>query len=441
MSLPQHPLPQAHFLLSSPKTIIVSGAGIAGLTFAVALSHHCAEASVKKPKVIIYERDSRENRVGREGYSLSLRADGPDGGGVGVLDRLGLYDRVRRVSVNADDDVARRGQFHVWDRDFDHPLLNFFATAAQSHKPILADNMRIRRNALQRLLADAAVETGAEIHWDAGVTDARRGPDDKMLVSVSDNSEGQVCDLLVAADGSRSRLRSALLHKEPDLVRLDYTGYYMCSGTAGFKTREEIPPPLDRHWGVVIGVGGTGLFVSPVDDKSVLWGLSRRNRDPQPTLRPPLDPKNLKLLVQTSLDLAQGFPPVVSDLISRTDPNTLIQFNAMDRPAFANIPLRHGPVVWIGDATHAVSPFAGYGANLALMDAWDLAAALTQPASPSLAEAVARYDQVAIPRAGRVLKMSHWNIALMHAAGWRLLLWRIWLKVFNLLGPFLMRFA
>ena len=87
-----------HFLFS--KTIIISGAGIAGLTLAVALSQRFPEvdghAQTRRPKIVIYERDSRKERLGREGYSVSLRTDSKPGG-IQVLDFLGLYERVQEV--------------------------------------------------------------------------------------------------------------------------------------------------------------------------------------------------------------------------------------------------------------------------------------------------------------------------------------------------------
>ncbi|KIX00038.1 uncharacterized protein Z518_10965 [Rhinocladiella mackenziei CBS 650.93] len=409
---------EATYFLSS-NTIIIAGAGIAGLTFCIALAHHFPGAS--RPKVIVYERDSYEIRIGREGYSLSLRTDNRPGG-IQVLDFLDMYERVRAVSVNAEDATEERGRFNIWDQNF----RSIFRFPMQPFGPKKLTGMRIRRNALQKVLAEAAAEAGAEIHWGTAVNDAQSTEDGKMRVSLSDGRT-ELCDILIAADGSRSKIRSVLRPND----RLDYTGYYTWGGTTRFAHRGQIPKPVDRDWGVLLGGKGIGLFVSPVDDKSVLWGLSRASREPQERLRYPILQERLNELMEESTKVAANFSPVVKDLIAATDPSTVMQVNAMDRPPFPHLPSTYGPVIWIGDANHAVSPFAGNGANMAIMDSWDLASCFKK--THTLEEALAAYDQISVPRARRVLKVSRWSIDLAHATGLKLILYKIVIRIMGYL--------
>ena len=79
-----------------------------------------------------------------------------------------------------------------------------------------------------------------------------------------------------------------------------------------------------------------------------------------------------------------------------------------------------------------MSPFAGNGANLALMDAWDLASCLKSAAS--LDEALKAYDAIAVPRAQGVLTISRWSIDIGHASGWKLLLYKFVLHIASFLG-------
>ncbi|OCT44686.1 hypothetical protein CLCR_06268 [Cladophialophora carrionii] len=220
------------------KTLIVAGAGIAGLAFALALARQFpgSSTSAVKPKVIIFERDSFEERIGREGYTLSLRTD-HNAGGIQVLDRLGLYEKVKNVSVNAKDMAAEPGGFHVWSPDF-RPFLRL-ATAPIGPNRLVG--MRIRRNALQKVLAQAAADSGAEIYWGTAVMNVELSKDGGVNVYLSDGSVVRG-DILIAADGSRSKL-GFLLRPNHDL---DYTGVYCWSGIAKYASPEAVPKPVNR---------------------------------------------------------------------------------------------------------------------------------------------------------------------------------------------------
>ncbi len=117
----------------------------------------------------------------------------------------------------------------------------------------------------------------------------------------------------------------------------------------------------------------------------------------------------------------------------------------MDKPAFAHsagyvqvpaLKKLEGKVIFLGDANHAVSPFAGNGANLALGDAWTLAESLLKDSSGNvcgfeqlLTAATKKYDAVAVGRARKVVKMSHMNISIMHSKGWVTYMWMLVLRV------------
>ena len=163
----------------SGKTIVVAGAGISGLSFTIALSQNFPP-NHPPPRITIYERDSEENRIGREGYTLSLRTD-VRSGGVQILDRLGLYESCRDVSV------MQAGAMHVWNRSFKDSLLRV-SVEPVGEKGLLA--MRIRRNALQKVLADAAAKSGAEIVWKSGVVGAERQEDGGIKVELSKGKKG-----------------------------------------------------------------------------------------------------------------------------------------------------------------------------------------------------------------------------------------------------------
>lgn len=115
---------------------------------------------------------------------------------------------------------------------------------------------------------------------------------------------------------------------------------------------------------------------------------------------------------------AKAFDPIHEHLVAHTDPSTVMVFNALDRPPFAHDLSATGNVVFLGDANHAVSPFAGNGANMALRDGWDLAESLVS--AVELQEGVNEYDKRSMPRSLDTLKMSRWGITMAHSQGWRL---------------------
>ncbi len=99
------------------KKIIVSGAGIGGLAFAIALHKKwssTAAATTPAPSITIYEREE-ESQSHREGHALSLRAD-PLSGGVQALQRMGLLDEVLDVSITGRR--PEQGGFCFWDKDW-----------------------------------------------------------------------------------------------------------------------------------------------------------------------------------------------------------------------------------------------------------------------------------------------------------------------------------
>lgn len=112
-------------------------------------------------------------------------------------------------------------------------------------------------------------------------------------------------------------------------------------------------------------------------------------------------------------------------MVRATDPSTLSLSNAMDKQPF---PHRDGApsVIFIGDSNHAMSPFAGNGANMALLDGWELAEQLCT--CTSLSSALAAYDKSSMTRSKSAIRMSHWSISMAHATGLKLFAYKLFLR-------------
>lgn len=373
------------------------------------------------PHITIYERDTKVDSIGREGYSLSIRSDKLSGG-MQALQKQGLLDSLLAESITGVQENP--GTFVLWDRHFKEIV----RMSTKKNDSLPAPSMRIARRVLRRQLVEAVLEKDQKILWDSAVTSARELGDGRVQIELS-NGKTDECDLLIAADGSRSKIRATL---RPD-DNLSFAGVVCVSGDAKFAAEEGgIPKPVDRDWGSLLGGNGTGVFVSPVDDRSAIWSLSYLSPSPRPKL-PEHSSENEELLKE-ALELSKPFAEPLQTLIKATSLNTLSVLNASDKQPFRhNLDSR---VVYIGDANHAVSPFAGNGANLALMDGWDLAEQLCKVGHDGkFSRALEEYDALSVPRAKKAVDMSHRSIAMAHATGWRLYfsLWLLWILSFFIL--------
>ena len=69
----------------------------------------------------------------------------------------------------------------------------------------------------------------------------------------------------------------------------------------------------------------------------------------------------------------------------------------------------------IGDAAHVMPPFAGEGANMAMLDALELSESLTSDDHLSIKQAISKYEKNMLPRASTAAKESLENGEKMHS--------------------------
>ncbi|PTB58307.1 hypothetical protein M431DRAFT_517861 [Trichoderma harzianum CBS 226.95] len=362
------------------KNIIIAGAGISGLSFTLAI-RQLWPAGLEPPHIVIYERDSDAVPPGREGYSLSLAGFDETGGLYAARD-LGILDEVLNHATQG--------------------LGNQFVFKVMKFKPaagLPTAGIRIARKNLRKVLTNA-VGPG-QIKWNTACVDAKKLPNGKMLVTLSGDH--------IPAD--KSTTECDLLIIKPDDTP-QYAGVMQKGGLAVFPNG--IPQPVDKNWGMLLSAGkGMACFLSPYDETSVAWGISYR----APTIEEPLKLSGLEdaqQVINDCKELGKEFPEPFQSILDATDPKDVSRLAARDKQPFSH-DLSLGPVIFIGDSNHAVSPFSGYGASLALKYGWDLSMQLCK--AKSLAEAVKAYDAISVPRANKVLKESHQRIDMGHATG------------------------
>ena len=434
-----------HFL--SGKTIIIAGGGVAGSAFAASLQslwhQNRATASSLPPSLIIYDRDQEDIHKQREGYSLSLTAN-EGTGGLLALQRVGLVNQVVGAAVSG---LEGKGCFKLWGPDWSEQV----AFRQPIPEGLPASNVRIARKELRRVLHESC-KLGCGVRWNRrcvatarlpngrlGVKVVRgmpeqEGPDDEAIDIGEDDGDVEMveCDLLVAADGAHSELRQAL---RPEEI-LKYSGAVLRGGLSRFDNNS-IPKPLDEDWGFAVSGTGVTCFCSPVDANSLVWtvGNLESKRIPRLDLE---DEQQVEDLISQARELGKMFHEPFSTVVDHTDRSTVMCINAEDKLPFSHSAkqLSDAPIVFIGDANHALSPFAGVGANLALWDGYDLARCLVNGGDDqscsvdndnggNLLRAVEAYDAVSVPRATKVVENARKKLMLGHSTGWKY--WLFWL--------------
>lgn len=337
-----------------------------------------------------------------------------------ALQKLGLLEPMLRASLTGIGD--NNGGFAIWDKDWNE-LLKLRPKSSDPTLPV--PTMRIARKALRQIMINAASPDDI-IHWGVSCTGATQLANDKVEVQLS-NGDMQECDILVAADGASSKIRAALRPHDT----LSFAGVVSIAGQANFA--HAIPAPLHRDWGTLVGAGGVSLFASPVDEHNAIWSLSYLSAEPRQKITAPFSPEQAEQLKQEALERGSAIGLPFATLVRATDPSAVGIMNMKDKNPFGHVggDGKCGRIVYIGDSNHAMSPFAGNGANMALMDGWDLAEQLCK--SGSLVAALSAYDSSSMPRSRSAIRMSHWSIDMAHAQGWRLVLYVLFLRIMKFL--------
>ncbi|MFJ6464399.1 FAD-dependent monooxygenase [Streptomyces sp. NPDC091387] len=171
---------------TSRHPVLVVGAGPAGLTAALALR------AAGLPAVVLDRRDQDTVRPGSRAaylHGVSLR-------------------ELERLSPGLGQEIAGRGLMWSTKRSFWAGREIYARTYPPLHREGLPPFTSLPQVQTEDLMVTACEKQGVEFHWGVEVTSARSGPDGVRLVD-SSGTEWQA-EYVIAADGSRSPLRSAI---------------------------------------------------------------------------------------------------------------------------------------------------------------------------------------------------------------------------------------
>ncbi len=362
-------------------TAIVVGAGVGGLTAAAALRRHGW-------RVDVYERAASLEPVGA-GIALAPNA-------VKALDSLGFGDWIDQAAVIQGSGGVRRPDGRWLARtDLGRIAEHFGRPLVVVPRPALIDVLSARLPA-------------AAVHLDTPVEEVLAG-DETRPARVRTRHGEKSADLVVAADGLHSSIRTKLLRAQPDPAYAGFTAWRMIVPTLA---EEEIEPSETWGRGAVFGL-------VPLPGRQ-LYCYATANL-PEHTR---FEDERAALLER----FADWHAPI-PDLIRRTANETLLRNDIywLDKP----LPQYHvGRVAFVGDAAHAMTPNLGQGGCQAIEDAVVLAHELEEEDDGGfldVASALAAYSEVRRNRtvgiarqsfrAGKMQQMhSSLGIALRNAA-------------------------
>ncbi len=337
---------------------VVVGAGIGGLAAAVALRRIGWQVEV-------FERAAA---LGEVGAAVSIAPNAAK-----ALRELGLESAMRAAACALEGLESRtRGGRRITGVDTELLKDRYGAGLFNLHRAAL-------HGLLRDALSDSAIHTG---HTATAVTTGARG------ASVAfDGPQGPVdADLVVAADGVRSRLRNHLFDTYPGPT---YAGYTVWRGLVPAEAADRIgvPARLSETWG-----RGARFGCAPIGDRRAYWyafenaeaGAAHEHR--------------VAALVSRFADWHHPVPALISATPTEALLRSDVYYLAEPLESFTA-----GRVALLGDAAHAVTPDIGQGACLAIEDAVALAAELSTADVPT---ALRVYDASRRPRTQALARES-----------------------------------
>ncbi|OAQ83477.1 hypothetical protein PCL_06680 [Purpureocillium lilacinum] len=360
---------------SADETVAIVGAGLAGLTLALALHQQNVPA-------IVYESRSAPLNIGGA-VMLSPNA-------LRILDDLGLYEPIKTKGYNFDLLEYRDLEGNLVD------TYEFGGTAKYGYR-----GLRIYRYVLIDLLVAGLAQRGVRVEYGKKFSHVVSDTPQGVKFAFTDGTTLET-PLLVGADGIHSTVRG---HLYPGL---ETTFIGMAGITAAVPTAQlELPPSY--HLPVTIMSREKGAFViapQESDGSEVLIGKQMRVTGIQD--RPGWDRDFVNDKDSAVAFLQQGndaFPDFVKKAVSKIDQAKVNKWPFFVVPKLERWASETRKVIIVGDAAHAIPPSAGQGINQAFEDVYMLALLLGRKAV-DMPEALSFWQNYRQERVNRIVELN-----------------------------------
>ena len=354
--------------------ILVAGAGIAGLTVALSLAR-------RGLPVTVLERADALQEVGA-GIQIAPNASR-------ILLELGVGEDLAAVACRPNAVVLRSGPS---GQD-----LARIPLGAAAERRYGTPHYVVHRGELQALLARAVRAAGVEIRLGAAVGRVLERAD-AVHVRLADDQEELTGSALIGADGVWSRIRRAAMGgRAPDP-----------SGRIAWRATvpvDQVPEHLTHDIGLWFGPHAhlvhypisSGRLVNLVAVITDAWH--------EETWSGVGDPATLRARFAE-------FVPLVRDLLGSAADWLRWPLMTVDPLSAA---WNRGRIALIGDAAHAMLPFAAQGGGTAIEDAAVLADQMA--ATSDIAAAFSTYVHLRRPRVHKIWRLAEDNVRIFHMHG------------------------
>ncbi|MFJ8690964.1 FAD-dependent oxidoreductase [Micromonospora wenchangensis] len=364
-------------MTTTPVTIV--GAGLGGLTLARVLHVHGIPSTV-------YELDASP-RARTQGGMLDIH---DYNGQLGVR-AAGLFEEFKKIIHQGGEATRILDKYGtVHSDETDEP---------GEENDGVGSRPEVDRGDLRKMLLDSLPE--GTIRWGTKVTGVRSLGGGRHELTFADGA-AQTTSLLVGADGAWSRVRPLLSDATPE-----YTGMSFIEVDHHDAAKRHPGPATTVGTGMLFALGaGQGFLAHAEADGSLhIYIALAKPADWIKSVDWTDTDKGKAILVEEFHDWAPEFHALITEADSALVPRTI---NAL--------PIHHrwdriAGVTLLGDAAHLMSPFAGEGANLAMLDGAELGRAIA--ANPGDVEsALTAYEEDLFPRSAGAAEEAARNLEL-----------------------------
>lgn len=367
-------------MLLQHKQIAIVGGGPGGLTLARLLQIH--NVTVK-----VYERDVNET-ARQQGATLDLHEES----GLEALRRAKLLDEFY------ESHRPEAGRMRVLDQHANIHMDDYGSEDDGEHRPEI-DRAPLRDLLIQSLQPKTMV-------WDSQFVAMEQQGEGWLLHF--QNGTSAYADLVIAADGANSKIRTYLNHIQPV-----YSGITIVEGNI-YHAAQNAPQLWNLvNGGKIFALGEEQSLILSAKGEGSLSFYTGCKISENWTVESGIDFNDKRQVFDWFKTTFAAWDEIWDELFAGNE----IWF--VPRPQY-HFPLdqsweTQSNLTVIGDAAHRMPPYAGEGVNMAMQDAFELAECLISPDFENVTMALNHYEKKMLRRAADVTEMTLQSTEMLHS--------------------------